>query len=47
MTDPLDDLGTPRCPEHLVLLVDEGTEPDGSDARWTCPVPGCTWVQVA
>lgn len=45
--DPIDDLGMPKCPDHLETLHLFGQDDEGRDARWECTVPGCTWVQVA
>jgi hypothetical protein len=42
-----DSLETPRCPIHpTTRLVDAGPAPDGRDAHWECPIPGCVYVQL-
>jgi hypothetical protein len=46
--DPFDPLQTPRCPIHPTeRLVVVGAAPDGRDAHWRCPVPGCVYKQLA
>ena len=46
--DDFDSLETPRCPLHpTTRLVIAGTDPEGSDARWQCPVPDCVYSQLA
>jgi hypothetical protein len=45
--EQFDALETPRCAVHpTVRLVDVGTDPEGRDARWACPVEGCTFTRL-
>jgi hypothetical protein len=46
--DVFDELETPRCEIHPVQrLVDAGEDAEGRDARWVCPVPGCSYSRIA
>ncbi|MGT2427536.1 MULTISPECIES: hypothetical protein [Actinomycetes] len=46
-TDAFDSLETPRCPIHPTdRLVIAGSDPEGRDARWECPVQGCVYSQL-
>ena len=46
--DAFDALETPRCELHpLQRLTIAGDDPEGHDARWVCPVPGCSYSRIA
>lgn len=46
--DEFDSLETPRCAVHpTVRLIDVGTDRQGQDARWACPVEGCTFIRLS
>ena len=46
-TGAFDPLETPRCPIHPTdRLVIAGSDPEGRDARWECPVQGCVYSQL-
>ncbi len=46
--DEFDSLETPDCPLHpTTRLIVAGTDPQGSDAHWQCPVPDCVYSQLA
>ena len=45
--DAFDPLETPRCPIHPTERLEvTGTDPEGRDAHWQCPVPGCVYAQL-